>query len=88
MIQNQLENKTWVKKQDPKFIKSVEGTQNLIQNLSGQIYFFLDLLDQYNAAISTSPIFKDGTSPLDSQNGEDFPTQTSSDPSVEEVVVP
>jgi hypothetical protein len=83
-----MQNQTWVKKQDPKFIKSLTNVENLIQNLSGQVYYFIDLFDQYAAAISKSPIFQEGTSPLDAQNGEDFPTQTSSDPSAEEVVVP
>jgi len=76
-----------VKKQDPKFIKSLTNVENLIQNLSGQIYYFIDLFDQYAAAISKSPIFQEGTSPLDPQNGEDFPTQTSSEPAPAEAEV-
>jgi len=58
------------------------------ENLVSQIYIFIEYFHQYVDAVQESAVFsptKVGEVPED---GKVYPTQTSSDPSAEEVVVP
>jgi hypothetical protein len=62
--------------------------KDMSQNLISQIYVFIDYFHQYVDAVQESAVFaptKIGEVPED---GKVCPTQTSSDPAPEEVVVP
>lgn len=76
MLETKLSDKTWTDTQDDEFIKSLEQLRTVIEQLSAQIYIFVDYFEQYYNAIANSPIFNETAARSASQNGEVFPTQT------------
>ena len=77
MLETKLADTTWTETQDDEFIKSLEQLKEVIEQLSAQVYIFVDYFEQYCNAISNSPIFNDGTARSNPDNGEVSPTQTS-----------
>jgi hypothetical protein len=52
-----LNDKSWTESQDPELIKAITEMQSVLQNMSTQIYIFIDLFQQYVGAMYQSPIF-------------------------------
>jgi hypothetical protein len=77
MLETKLADKTWTDTQDDEFIKSLEKLRGVIEQLSAQIYIFVDYFEQYYNAVSNSPLFNEEAAMSASQNGEVSPTQTS-----------
>lgn len=75
-LEKKLNDEEWVKQQEPEFINLLRQLSNLTQNLSAQVYIFIDLFQQYIAAMYQSPLFSDGTAQSDDSTGTS-PTQTS-----------
>lgn len=76
MLETKLADKSWIETQDDEFIKSLEQLKTVIEQLSAQIYIFVDYFEQYYNAVANSPLFNDGTARSESENGEVSPTQT------------
>jgi hypothetical protein len=75
-LEKKLSDEAWVKEQDPEFINLLRQLSNITQNLSAQIYIFIDLFQQYVAAMYQSPLFNMGTAPSDEVSTGTSPTQT------------
>ena len=75
-LEKKLNDEEWVKTQDPEFIKLLRQLSNLTENLSAQIYVFVDLFQQYIAAMYASPLFSGGAAQSVDSTGTS-PTQTS-----------
>lgn len=78
-IQTHLTNDEWVKSQDPEFVNSISMCEQIIHELSQQLYIFLDAFEQYANMLEANvrvPSFD--TAP----DSEEFtgPTQTSAKP--------
>jgi len=81
-IQEKLTDKSWTNAQDPEFIKSLTHIEDVITQLSTQVFIFIDYFEQYVDAIQKSPIF---SAPDDSQYNDSqstAPTQTIPDPAL------
>jgi hypothetical protein len=76
-LEKKLADTTWTESQDPEFINNLTQVKNIVENLSTQIFVFLDYFEQYAAALRNSPIFQQYDDVEESQNGEVSPTQTS-----------
>ena len=79
-IQEKLTDKTWTELQDPEFIKSLTRIEDVITQLSTQVFVFIDYFEQYVDAIQKSPVF---SAPDDSQFNDSQstnPTQTIPEP--------
>jgi hypothetical protein len=76
MLETKLADKNWIETQDDEFIKSLEQIKTIIEQLSAQIYIFVDYFEQYYNAVANLPLFNDGAARSESENGEVFPTQT------------
>lgn len=77
-IRERLADEAWVASQDEKFVESLRVIERTIQNISAQIYVFVDLFEQYIRAVYTSPVFLPPASddkPAD-DNEYQAPTQT------------
>ncbi len=81
-IHNHLENKTWTKKQDPKFIKALTGVEGVFNELSTHLYVMVSYFEQYVDAIHSSPLFAPVVE-QDKNDNEYSPTQTFSAPADE-----
>ena len=75
-----MENKTWVKKQDPKFIKALGSVEGVFNELSTHLYVMVSYFEQYVEAIQSSPLY--APAPEESKNDNEYtnPTQTFSEP--------
>jgi hypothetical protein len=71
-----LENKTWTKKQDPKFIKALTAVEGVFNELSTHLYVMVSYFEQYVEAIQASPLY--ASAPEESKNDNEYinPTQT------------
>lgn len=78
VIRNQLKNVAWVDEQTEPFLESLRVVERTIQNISAQIYIFVDLFEQYTRAVYTSPVFLPPVSDEKSPNDDEYigPTQT------------
>ena len=76
MLETKLADKNWIETQDAEFIKSLEQIRTVIEQLSAQIYIFVDYFEQYYNAIANSPLFNESAAMSDPDNGEVSPTQT------------
>ena len=75
-----MENKTWVKKQDPKFIKALTSIDNTLVQLSTHLYVMVSYFEQYVEAVHGSSLF--ASAPVQDKNDNEYPnpTQTFSAP--------
>ena len=76
MLETKLADKTWTEAQDDEFIKSLEQLKTVIEQLSAQVYIFVDYFEQYCNAITSSPLFNQEAARSNPDNGEVYPTQT------------
>jgi hypothetical protein len=76
MLETKLADKNWIETQDDEFIKSLEQLKTVIEQLSAQVYIFVDYFEQYYNAVANSPLFNDGAATDTPDNGEVSPTQT------------
>jgi hypothetical protein len=76
MLETKLADKNWIETQDDEFIKSLEQLKVVIEQLSAQIYIFVDYFEQYYNAVANSPLFNESAAMSDPDNGEVSPTQT------------
>lgn len=77
-IRKQLADEAWVASQDKEFVNSLRVIERTIQNISAQIYIFVDLFEQYIRAVYASPVFlppAGDEKPAD-DNAYPVPTQT------------
>ena len=79
-LAKKLTDKEWVDKQEPEFINNLHQLGNVVQNLSTQIYLFIDLYQQYVMAMQQSPIFAAPAAATDDERSNVSPTQTSAAP--------
>ena len=75
-IRKQLEDEAWVASQDEKFIESIRVVERTIQNISAQIYIFVDLFEQYIRAVYTSPVFLPPAGDEKPANDDEYPAPT------------
>ena len=75
-----MENKTWVKKQDPKFIKALTNVDNVLGELSSHLYVMVNYFEQYVNAVQSSPLFYNAPVTDKNDNESSNPTQTFSAP--------
>ncbi len=74
-ISKKLTDQTWTDAQDADLIEALRGTEEIITQLSNQIYIMTDYLEQYYVAVRALPLFTAGDEPnSDSQSAS--PTQT------------
>jgi hypothetical protein len=78
-LQTKLSDKTWTDTQEPEFINNLTQVNNIVENLSAQVFLFLNYFQQYAEAVHNSPIFAQYNFPEDQENGNLSPTQTSQD---------
>ena len=78
-----MENKTWVKKQDPKFIKALTSVNDVLNEISTHLYIMVSYFEQYVNAIHTSPLFNNAPVADENDNEYSNPTQTFSAPAEE-----
>lgn len=71
-----LQETEWVEQQDPAFINNLHQLGNIVQNLSTQVYLFLDLFAQYVEAMQAAPLFSTGSAAPSDEHGNVSPTQT------------
>ena len=64
-ISKKLTDKTWSDAQDADLIEALSNTQEIITQLSNQIYIMTDYLEQYYVAIRALPLFTAGDEPAD-----------------------
>lgn len=83
-IQTQLQNQTWVKKQDPKFIKALNNIDNAFADLTTHLYMMISYFEQYVEAVQSSDLFAPLVEKDKNDNEYSSPTQTFS-ASAEEV---
>lgn len=76
-LEKKLSDTEWVATQEPEFINLLNQIGNVIQNLSAQIYIFIDLYQQYVMAMQSSPLFSAPDTAKDADHGNVSPTQTS-----------
>ena len=76
MLETKLADKNWIETQDDEFIKSLEQLKVVIEQLSAQIYIFVDYFEQYYNAVANSPLFNESAAMSNPDNGEVSPTQT------------
>lgn len=71
-----MENKTWTKKQDPKFIKALKNIDDSLAQLSTHLYVMVNYFEQYVEAIQASPLY--ASAPEEDKNDNEYsnPTQT------------
>ena len=82
-ISTKLTDKTWTDTQDPDLLEALRGTQEIITQLSTQIYVMTDYLEQYYVAIRALPLFTAEDVPSnDSQSASPTQTRVARDPSV------
>jgi hypothetical protein len=81
-----MQDKTWTDtfavtfpEEDIKLLKDVEVMTN---NLIGQVYIFIDLLQQYNQLVEQSSIFAPAEEENKNDDMSDGPTQTVSQPAL------
>ena len=87
-LEEKVQDQTWTSKHSEEDVKFFNDLRDMSENLVSQIYVFIEYFHQYVDAVQESAVFsptKVGEVPED---GNVYPTQTSSDPSAEEVVVP
>jgi hypothetical protein len=87
-LEDKTKDQTWTSKHSEEDVKFFNDVRDMSENLVSQIYIFIEYFHQYVDAVQESAVFsptKVGEVPED---GKVYPTQTSSDPSAEEVVVP
>lgn len=79
-----MTDKTWTDAQDADLIEALSNTQEIITQLSNQIYIMTDYLEQYYVAIRALPLFTASDNP-DDDSQSSSPTQTNAarDPRVE-----
>lgn len=75
-LEKRLNDEEWIKTQDPEFINLLKQINIITQSLSAQIYIFIDLFQQYVAAMYESPLFNPTTAPSDEGGTAMSPTQT------------
>lgn len=78
-----MENKTWVKKQDPKFIKALNNIDNALGELSSHLFVMINYFEQYVGAVQSTPLFMEAIKPDENDNEYASPTQTFSAPAEE-----
>jgi hypothetical protein len=78
-LQTKLSDKTWTDTQEPEFVNNLTQINNIVENLSAQVFLFLNYFQQYATAISSSPVFSQYADPDVRENGNLSPTQTSQD---------
>jgi hypothetical protein len=78
-----MENKTWVKKQDPKFIKALKNIDDSLAQLSTHLYVMVSYFEQYVEAIQASPLYAPAADESKNDNEYSNPTQTFSEPAEE-----
>jgi len=76
-LETKLADQTWIDTQDAEFINTLTQVKNVIQNITGQLYSFLEYFDLYVAGVYSSPIFAADSALRDQENGNLSPTQTS-----------
>lgn len=75
-MEKKLIDTEWVATQEPEFVNLLNQIGNVIQNLSAQIYIFIDLYQQYVMAMQSSPLFSAPGTAQDADHGNVSPTQT------------
>ena len=75
-LAKKLTDEEWVNQQDPEFINNLHQLGNVVQNLSTQIYLFIDIYQQYVMAMQQSPIFSAPETAQSDEHGSVSPTQT------------
>jgi hypothetical protein len=75
-LRKQLEDKVWVIAQDEQFIESLRVIERALQNMSAQIYVFVDLFEQYIRAVYQSPVFLPPAGEEKPENDEAYPAPT------------
>ena len=76
-LAKKLTDKEWVDQQDSEFINTLHQLGNVVQNLSTQVYLFIDIYQQYVMAMQQSPIFSAPETAQSDEHGSVSPTQTS-----------
>lgn len=76
-MEKKLSDTEWIATQEPEFINLLNQIGNVVQNLSAQIYIFIDLYQQYVMAMQSSPLFSAPGTAQDADHGNVSPTQTS-----------
>jgi hypothetical protein len=71
-----MEAKTWHDLLPEEDIKLLEDVEVMTNNLIGQVYVFIDLLQQYNQLVEQSSIFATDLEENKNDDMSDGPTQT------------
>jgi hypothetical protein len=87
-LETNLAEKSWTDKFSEDDVKFFGDVKDMSQNLINQIYVFIDYFHQYVDVIQSSAVFSPEFNEQKREDGKVYPTQTSSDPAPEEVVVP
>ena len=87
-LEDKIQDQTWTSKHSEEDIKFFNDVKDMSENLVSQIYVFIEYFHQYVDAVQESAVFSPTKVEEVPENGKVYPTQTSSDPSAEEVVVP
>lgn len=74
-ISKKLTDQTWTDAQDADLIEALRGTEEIITQLSNQIYIMTDYLEQYYVAVRALPLFTAEDEP-DNDSQFSSPTQT------------
>ena len=87
-LEDKIQDQTWTSKHSEEDIKFFNDVKDMSENLVSQIYVFIEYFHQYVDAVQESAVFSPTKVEEVPEDGKVYPTQTSSDPSAEEVVVP
>lgn len=74
-ISTKLKDQTWTEAQDADLLEALRGTEEIVTQLSTQIYLMTDYLEQYYVAVRALPLFTAGDIPSDDSQLSS-PTQT------------
>jgi len=87
-LEDKTKDQTWMSKHSEEDVKFFNDVRDMSENLVSQIYIFIEYFHQYVDAVQESAVFSPTKVEEVPEDGKVYPTQTSSDPSAEEVVVP
>ena len=78
-----MKDQTWTEAQDADLLEALRGTEEIVTQLSTQIYLMTDYLEQYYVAVRALPLFTAGDTPSDdSQLSSPTQTDAARDPRV------
>lgn len=82
-LETNLADKTWTDKFSEEDVKFFNDMRDMSQNLISQIYIFIEYFHQYVDAVQESAVFSRGAEEQKQEDGDIYPTQTSSAPAAE-----